>query len=357
MTNLPKLLKSNNNAVIHNSDEWVQIRRKELIRLFEENVYGAAPAAERVWFDVENDGGGWMDGKAVRKKIRINYSGINGSSSFQCTLYLPAGREKAPVFVLGYNRRLIELDVDDVFDNPFWPGGKIIGRGFGTAVFCFDTISNDADDGFDNGVHKVLDQNRSESSWGTIAAWSWGYSRVMDYLETDEDIDRRRVYIVGHSRGGKAALWCGALDQRFGMVVSNVSGCTGAALARYRGGESIADINTVFPHWFCDNYKKYNGNENRLPVDQHMLLALIAPNKLYVTSASQDAWANPKAEFMSCVEAASVYRLFDKNAMAGTVMPPLNTPRFGSLIAYHIREGEHGLMEYDWDNIMNYASM
>ncbi len=204
-------------------------------------------------------------------------------------------------------------------------------------------------------MHAIFDQKRSADSWGTIAAWAWGASRAMDYLQTDRDVDAARVAVVGHSRGGKAALWCGAEDERFALVISNDSGSTGAAIARQKKGESVARINSAFPHWFCENYKKYAGKEDELPVDQHELVALMAPRLVYVASASEDSWADPRSEFLACVMAEPVYKLFGLRGVGADQMPRPGAPLHGGSIGYHLRTGGHNLTPYDWDRFLDFA--
>ena len=189
-----------------------------------------------------------------------------------------------------------------------------------------------------------------------IGSWAWGASRVLDYFEQDADINSKRVFVVGHSRGGKAALWAGATDPRFAMVFSNCSGNSGAALSRRKFGETIQMINTKFPYWFTDNYKKYNDNEAALPVDQHMLIALIAPRPVYVTSATKDLWADPKGSYLSLVHGQKVYDLYQKSSGLTPEPPPPNSPIIESFLGYHNREGTHDLTIYDWTNFIRFAN-
>jgi hypothetical protein len=274
-------------------------------------------------------------------------------------LFVPNKAPKpTPVFLLIDNRGPENLDPTRKQKSDFWPAEEAIRRGYAIAAFHNGDVDPDQHDGFKNGIHGLLDATpRPPDAWGTIAAWAWGASRVMDYFETDPNLARDQVAVIGHSRGGKTALWAGAEDERFALVISNDSGCTGAALSRRRfpGKEQVARINQGFPHWFCENYKGFNDREDALPVDQHMLLALIAPRAVAVGSAEDDLWADPRGEFLSLVHAAPVYRLLGQKTLETATMPPIGHPLHAGRTHYHIREGKHNLTLVDWQAYMDFG--
>ncbi|MBQ0736349.1 hypothetical protein [Aquimarina celericrescens] len=238
-----------------------------------------------------------------------------------------------------------------------WPIEAIIKAGYAVATLHYSDVDPDKND-FSDGIHYLLNKETIDISknqrWGSIAACAWGLSRIMDYFVLEENVDAKQVIVFGHSRLGKAALWAGALDQRFGMIISNDSGCGGAALFRRKEGETIKDINANFPHWFAAQFKKYNDNEDKLPVDQHMLLSLLAPRPVYIASAENDLWADPKGEYLSVYYASPVYELYGKQGMLSKNLPQVEQPVHQD-VGYHIRKGDHNLMTYDWLQFIAFA--
>jgi len=233
----------------------------------------------------------------------------------------------------------------------------VIDSGYAIAAFHVSDVAPDNNDHYKEGALQLYpEQLTMENGMKAIGAWAWAASRVMDYFEREKVIDPKHVFLVGHSRGGKTELWAGAQDQRFAMIFSNCSGNTGAALSRRQIGETVKKINTTFPYWFCDNYKKYNDNVAALPVDQHMLISLIAPRPLYTTNATKDVWADPKGSYMPVKSAEPVYSLYKKKSALPKSPPNVEVAIIASPLGYHIREGEHDLTKFDWNNFIRFAN-
>ena len=360
---VPDVLKTVAGQPVTTSAAWEQVRRPEVLELFKAQVFGRNPVErpDTLRFEPLGADKEMVDGKALRKRVNIRYTGPGGAGCIELTAFIPKTAKPAPAFVLICNRSsAANIDPDRLKPSPFFPVEELVARGYAALAFHNGDVDPDDFDGFTNGVHGVFQPDpkaRTADSWGTIAAWAWGASRVMDWIETQPGIDRARVGVIGHSRGGKTALWCGATDTRFALTISNNSGCGGAKFNRMPlpKSESIARINKVFPHWFCSNYKQYGDNEAALPVDQHMLVALIAPRLAYVASATLDDWAGQPGEFHSCVLASPVWRLYGQQGLVGDAFPAPDTPLQQGRVGYHLRTGKHDLSLYDWQRYMDFA--
>jgi len=360
---IPDVLKTSDGKKTDSAAVWEAVRRPEILELFKAQVFGRNPVGRPATLRFEPIAADreMVGGKAIRKRVNIRYTGPGGEGCIALTAFIPKAAKPVPAFVLICNRSSEKhIDPDRLAPNPFFPAEELVARGYAALAFFNGDVDPDAHDGFTNGVHGVFQPDpkaRTADSWGTIAAWAWGASRVMDWIESEPLIDRARVAVVGHSRGGKTALWCGANDTRFALTISNDSGCGGAKLNRMDlpKSESIARINTVFPHWFCENFRQYGGHEDALPVDQHMLVALVAPRLVYVASASQDDWAGQPGEFRSCVLATPVWQLYGKKGLVGDSFPGPDTPLQDGCIGYHLRTGKHNLTLYDWERYMDFA--
>ena len=356
---LPELLKTSDGQIVKSTSDWERMSRPEVLTLFENHVYGQMPKSyDSIKFTVAKEESNAMSGKAHLKEVTISVWKKMKSVDIHLTLFTPlAVKKPAPVFLLINNRSKRNTDPSRDTLSEFWPAEMVIDSGYAIAAFHVSDAAPDNKTDYINGVLQLYpEQIGADNGMKAIGAWAWAASRVMDYFEKDETIDAKRVGIVGHSRGGKAALWAGAQDQRFALIFSNCSGNTGAALSRRRFGETVKRINDQFPHWFANNYKKYNDNENALPIDQHMLLALMAPRPVYVTSATKDLWADPRGSYLSLKTAEKVYTLYKKPSALTAEPPPVNTAIIQSYLGYHNREGIHDLTAFDWNHFIQFAS-
>lgn len=380
---LPDPLTMSDGTKVTTAAQWRTKRRAEVLELFKQHEYGAMPPAKKI-ARVDNHGlVTVLGGKARLLQVTLYFNEDRSGPSIPVCIFLPPPvddkAQRYPAFI-GYNfngNHTVHADpqirMSAVWERKKgavpvvpdasargrsasrWTVEDILGRGYALVTVYYGDVDPDFHDGFENGIHTLYpDYQKRGDNWTSIGGWAWGLSRVLDYLETGDHIDAKRVAVIGHSRLGKTSLWTGATDERFALVISNNSGCGGAALARRRFGETVQRINTSFPHWFCENHRKYNGNEDDMPVDQHMLIALIAPRPVYVASAEQDQWADPRGEFLACVGAHPVYKLLGTEGLPSHDFPDLNNPIQGR-IGYHIRTGKHDVTEYDWKQYLDFA--
>lgn len=359
--------------------EWEKQHRPAIMAFFENEVYGKMPEKNiPIKAEVLEEGSAF-GGKAIRRQVALK---VEGSDIPMIVLmYIPSNAKgPSPAFLCmnfkgNHNVNpdpeiIISPNAPDTKNGPEgitrgvassrWPIEMIIDSGYAVVTVNRDNVDPDSDDGFKNSYHSLFykeGQSYPEpDEWGTIGMWAWSLSRVMDYMEDDKSIDHKHVAVVGHSRLGKTSLWAGVTDPRFAIVISNNSGCGGAALSIRKHGETVAKINKSFPHWFCDNYNKYNDNEEALKIDQQGLIALIAPRPVYVASASLDDWADPEGEFLSAVNASPVYELYGLKGLTGATMPGINSPLQDGHVAYHLREGKHDITSYDWEQYIKFAN-
>ena len=391
---LPSVLAGPDGAPATTIEAWRTIGRPHQLSLLEKNVYGRLlpPAFTVPVGEVERAAVTLADGmKATRLQARLRMGQGKKAPLVDVLLYLPtsgqlpATDQPAPVFLkLNFKGnqaehpdpgiRLCEAWLPDdkkhgIVNNRAteasrgmnsrrWPVEKMLSRGYAMATACYGDIFPDRPDGRADSALAALGRpvtgDLPGDEPGAIAAWAWGLSRILDWLIRLPEVDPTRVIVLGHSRNGKAAVWAGAGDERFAMVVSNNSGCGGAALERRNYGETIADITTRFPHWFCPTFATYAGREDQLPTDAHTLLAMAAPRPLYVASAIDDRWADPRGEFLAALAAEPVWKLFGMTGLGTTEWPAVDTP-VGSRIGYHVRSGGHNLLEYDWLRFADFA--
>ena len=336
-------------------------RRTEILNLFREHVYGRSPGKpDRLQFETIERNDKAMDGTATLERVAVLSTRQDRSHRFELTVFLPNARPgRVPVFLLLNNRPATNTDPSRREKSGFWPAEQVIARGYGIAALQVGELAPDNNEKFRDGVIRLFEGSsegpRPADAWAGLAAWAWGAGRALDYFEIDTRVDSGRIAVVGHSRGGKAALWAGAEDKRFALVISNESGEGGAALARRNFGETLSRITEMFPFWFAANYRSFAGRESSLPIDQHMLLSLIAPRALYVASADEDLWSDPRGEFQSLASSSPVFGLWGDRAISADAMPALEQPLVSGRRGYHIRRGPHNLTPYDWDRFMDFA--
>jgi dienelactone hydrolase len=388
---LPDPLVCIDGTPVHEVATWQAKRRPELLGIFAREVYGHTPAGRpaAIRFEVTANDRTALGGRATRKEVTVWFTGKNDGARMHLLIYQPNGATApVPVFV-GLNffgNHSVHADPGITLARPFiyhdadryrpaapgtvvkseqrgvhaekWQIEAVLARGFATATAWCHDLCPDRVDGLGENVPALFGtggtEQRAGDAWGAMGVWAWGLSRAMDYISTDAELDARRVAVHGFSRLGKAALWAAAQDERFAMVVSIESGCGGAALSKRIYGETVGIINRNFPHWFAKNFRRYDDREAHLPVDQHQLLALMAPRPLYVASAAGDQWSDPRGEFLSAQGAEPVYALFGKKGLGVKTMPDLDTP-VGATIGYHNRTGKHNVTAYDWAQFLSFA--
>lgn len=385
---LPEVLVTSAGKKVRTAKEWETQRRPEILALFAEQVYGKTPTKKLpVRFETTSVDRQALNGTATRKQIRAYFS-ADKRKYMDILLYTPnQAQGRVPVFV-GLNfagNQTVHADPGISITQSWipdwkepgiennrsteasrgtrarrWPVEEILARGYGLATVYYGDLQPDRADSFGESIHPLFYKKGQTApapdEWGALGVWAWGLSRAMDYLQTDPNVDKNKVAVVGHSRLGKAALWAGAQDQRFALVISNDSGEGGAAITRRKYGEQIKQLNTSFPHWFAGNYKQYNDREETLPVDFHELIALIAPRPVYVASASEDQWADPKGEYLSAYHAGPVYALYGHPGLTTATPPDVEVPvGQQTWTGYHMRNGKHDILLYDWDKSMNFA--
>lgn len=327
------------------------LSREEMLHILQKEEYGfLPPLPSDINFTVdENILPGFCAGKAILNKITATCTINSKKFSFPFHLTIPNNKNKKHPFFVFINFRA---------DNPdrYMPTEEIIDNGFAIFSLYYEDVTTDNND-FTNGLAGVLYENkeREDSDPGKIAMWAWALMRIMDYASNLGDVlDLNCSIVCGHSRLGKTALLAGALDERFKFVYSNDSGCSGAAITRNKQGEQIKDIFRVFPFWFCKNYSKYIDNEDKMSFDQHYLLASISPRKVLIGSASNDLWADPNNEMLSCIEASSVF----KNGFIFDRFPAeIGDKFFMGDIGYHLREGDHYFSRQDWNNLIEFIKL
>ena len=379
---LPNALTLANGKPVRDAKTWNEKRRPEIVKLFEENEYGRCPARPKgMSFDVFDKGTPAFDGKAVRRQVTVYFTADKNGPKMDLLLYLPATAKKpVPVLLnIGFSANSSTVDDPGVKQGEVWGRDKkrvpapktgighlnvppFLDAGFGVATVYYGDIDPDFLGGVPYGVRSLyLKPGQTEPAadeWGAIAAWGWGLSRALDYLETDKGVDAKRVAIFGISRLGKTVMWAGARDTRFALVIASCSGEGGAALSRRNYGETVAHLvaPSRYPYQFCANYQKWAEHVDQMPVDANLLVALMAPRPVLLQTGDQDYWSDPKGEFLAAVAAEPVFKLLGKQGLGTDQMPPANQPIFHD-IGYLMHAGGHGAMPADYPQFIKFLQM
>lgn len=382
---LPDALTLQNGKKVQNAKEWYRKRRPEILKLFEENQYGKWPAKKpKLRYDVSQDYG--LEGSAVRKQVTLYFSKDNDGPRVDVLIYLPKDANGPVPLLLNLSFSPNCLTVADpgvkegrrwdkqgnlsiVKSNPEMAGHgldatvrEFLKEGYGFATLCYTDIEPDFKDGVKYGVRSLYlkdgQTGPADDEWGAISAWAWGVSNVIDYFEKDPDIDARRIALTGCSRLGKTTMWAGARESRIAVVIASCSGEGGAALSRRNFGETVAHLTapTRYPYQFAANYGKYSDDVTKSPVDANLLIALIAPRPLLLSTGSTDNWSDPKGEFCAAVEAGPVYELLGKYDLGTNVMPAAEKPIFNTL-GYVMHDGGHGVLPQDWKYYLDFIKL
>ncbi|WP_114790608.1 hypothetical protein U0035_19490 [Niabella yanshanensis] len=371
---LPDPLLMQNGQRVTTASQWVQRRRTEILSLFENLQFGKSPKPlQPVSYKVREANGYAFNGKAIRKQVTIYFSKDTSGPKAFLLYYLPAKASAPPPMLLGISFVTNAMAVDDSSLQPgyAWEKGqrilqtrsaakkvpveKLIAAGIGYATFYYGDIEPDFKGGLMHGVRKQFlkdgQQFFAAEEWGAISAWSWGLSRIMDYLETDKDIDNKRIALNGASRLGKTVLWTGARDTRFALIIASISGEGGAALSRRNYGETIQMITDAgrYYYQFAPNYHSFSKRVNDLPMDSHMLIALMAPRPLLLQTGNEDYFSDPKGEFLAAQAAEPVYHLFQKRGLNKTDIPIAGDTSMLNTLGYYMHQGGHTILPEDYD--------
>lgn len=347
---VPPLLVSDSGRSVTDARTWEAERRPELETWFLENEYGVLPEAAKtpdVAFEDAAPPRPAFGGLATERRVKVSCRGPHGPFAFELRAYVPAQGRLCPAFLLVALRDIRrEGDVlSDIQASGHWPAKRIVRRGYAAAAFVNYDVAADtytAETALRSGAFAAFERpsERTARSWGALRAWAWGASRALDWMEDEPAIDAARVAVVGHSRGGKAALVAGATDPRFAMVCSNCSGTGGARLMHIDLPKSepwTSWAHFGVQYWFApaatDPGLSWEAH------DQHQFLALVAPRVLCVRSKTRDDWAGPEGERESVRLAKPAWELYGA----------------GDAIEHSIADGVHALEPRDWDHFLDVA--